>query len=139
MRKKKQPVSGLYLLADGMRLAHCNIYLCYFLHKVKNLTPFFPIAGVCHPSILCIKKAHQKAHFEKKEATCIRFVFSGARVQFGMRLAQCNIYLCYLLHKIKNLTPSSHKWPSHTVIWIQFVFIEVQAHFIQVINDLLIL
>ena len=77
---------------------------------------FFPIAGVSYLSILCRKKkAHQRADFEKKIwKNCQKLT------KFGMRLAKCNIYLFYFLQKVKILTPSCHKQPAHTVIWIRF-------------------
>ena len=52
-----------------------------------------------------------------------------------MRLAKCNIYLCCFLHKVKSLTPSCHKRPAHTVIWIRFVFTDTQSHFLLEIDQ----
>ena len=49
--------------------------------------------------------------------------------KFGVRLAKCNIYLWYFPHKVKMLTPSCHKRPAHTVIWIWFLFTDTRVHF----------
>ena len=56
--------------------------------------------------------------------------------KFGISLANWSIYLCYFLHKVKILTPSCNKWPTHTVIWIRFLFTDTQAHFLSEIDPL---
>ena len=57
-------------------------------------------------------------------------------MKFGVWLAKCNIYLCYFLHKVTILTPSSHTGPAHTVIWIRFVFTDAQAYFLSEIDEI---
>ena len=52
-----------------------------------------------------------------------------------MRLAKCNIYLCYFFHKVKILTSLGHKRPAHTVIWIRFIFTDTWAHFLWEIDQ----
>ena len=56
-------------------------------------------------------------------------------MKFGVRLAKCNIHLCYFLYKVKMLTPSCHKRPAHTLIWIQFVFTDTWAHLLSKIDQ----
>ena len=50
--------------------------------------------------------------------------------------ANCNIHLHYFLHKVNMLTPSCHKWPAHTVIWIWFVFNDAWVHFLSEIDKI---
>ena len=45
-------------------------------------------------------------------------------------LAKNNKYLCYFLHKVKILTPLYHKWSARTVIWIKFIFTDMQVYFL---------
>ena len=56
--------------------------------------------------------------------------------KFSVKLAKCNICLCYFIHKVKILIHSSHKWPALTIIWIQLIFTDTQAHFLLEIDKI---
>ena len=56
-------------------------------------------------------------------------------MKFCVKLAKCNIHLCYFLHKVQILNPSCHKWPAYTVIWIRFIFTDTRAHFLWEIDQ----
>ena len=118
-----------------MKLDKCNICLCYFIHKVKILIhssqkwPAFTIIRIqliftdtqAH-FLLEIDKIWCEASLKKKTGSGSYLVTHGPSscrklTKFDMRLAKCNIYLCYFLHKVNILTHSCHKWPVCPVIW----------------------
>ena len=83
------------------------------------------------------EKSPPKSPFweKNKKPGSVSYLLTHGRIscqkltKFGMMLANCNIYLCYFLHKVKILTPSCHKLPVYTVLWICFVFTDTRAHF----------